>query len=239
MFGLFHLLGYQFSPRLADVGEYRLWHIDASADYGVLDGLARQTINRNLIEQDWDDLLRVAGSLKLGTVQVTELLRALQGNGHSSTLAKAIAELGRIAKTLYLLAYIDDPSYRRRILIQLNKGESRHSLARATYFGQKGEVRQRYREGQEDQLGALGLVVNAMVLWNTLYMEAALQQLRDEGMEVNTEDVTWLSPLVHTHINFQGRYSFDLAEAVAQGALRPLRNPYQALRKASPFRAGI
>jgi TnpA family transposase len=65
-----------------------------------------------------------------------------------------------------MLSYIDDPAYRRRILIQLNKGESRHSLARATYFGQKGEVRQRYREGQEEQLGALGLVVNAMVLWN-------------------------------------------------------------------------
>src|SRR5438552_13516357 len=103
MFGLFHLLGYQFSPRLADVGESRFWRIDASADYGVLNGLARQTINRNLIEQNWDDLLRVAGSLKLGTVHVTELLRALQGNGHPSTLAKAIAEIGRIAKTLYLL----------------------------------------------------------------------------------------------------------------------------------------
>jgi TnpA family transposase len=53
------------------------------------------------IEQNWDDLLRVAGSLKLGTVNVTELLRALQGNGHPSTLAKAIAELGWIAKTAY------------------------------------------------------------------------------------------------------------------------------------------
>jgi TnpA family transposase len=69
-------------------------------------------------------------------------------------------------------------------LIQLNKGESRHSLARATYFGQKGEVRQRYREGQEEQLGALGLVVNAMVLWNTLYMNEALEDMastRNDG----------------------------------------------------------
>jgi hypothetical protein len=78
IFGLFHLLGYQFSPRLADVGESRFWRMDASADYGVLNGLARQTINRNLIEQNWDDLLRVAGSLKLGIVNVTELLRALR-----------------------------------------------------------------------------------------------------------------------------------------------------------------
>jgi len=114
---------------------------------------------------------------------------------HPSTLAKAIAELGHIAKTLYLLSYIDDPAYRRRILIQLNKGESRHSLARATYFGQKGEVRQRYREGQEEQLGALGL----------------------------QEDVERLSPLGYDHINMLGRYTFSLSDEIHQGAFHPFQ----------------
>ena len=99
------------------------------------------------------------------------------------------------------------------------------SVARAVFHGHRGELRQRYREGQEDQLGALGLVVNAIVLWNTLYMEAALQQLREEGAEVRDEDVARLSPLVHHHINFQGRYSFALSEAVARGELRPLHDP--------------
>jgi Tn3 transposase DDE domain len=98
-------------------------------------------------------------------------------------------------------------------------------VARAVFHGQRGELRQRYREGQEDQLGVLGLVVNAIVLWNTLYMEAALKQLRAEGAEVRDEDVARLSPLVHHHINFQGRYSFALLEAVARGELRPLRDP--------------
>jgi hypothetical protein len=72
----------------------------------------------------------------------------------------------------------------------------------------------------------LGLVVNAIVLWNTLYMEAALNQLRAEGFEVKEEDVARLSPLLYKHINFQGRYSFALSESVAQGGLRPLRDPY-------------
>src|SRR5438270_3689803 len=124
-----------------------------------------------------------------------------------------------------MLTYIDDESYRRRILTQLNRGESRHSVARAVFHGQRGELRQRYREGQEDQLGALGLVVNAIVLWNTLYMDAALTQLRTEGFEVNAEDVARLSPLLYQHINFQGRYAFALSEAVAQGGFRPLRDP--------------
>ncbi len=238
IFGLFHILGYQFSPRLADVGESRFWRIDVSADYGTLNGLARQTINQNLIMQNWDDILRVAGSLTLSTVNVTDLLRALQGNGHPSTLGKAIAEVGRIAKTLYLLNYIDDPGYRRRILIQLNKGESRHSLARATYFGQKGEVRQRYREGQEEQLGALGLVVNAMVLWNTLYMHRAVEEMQGRGMKVAQEDMERLSPLGYDHINLLGRYTFSLSEEIRQGAFHPLRELEETEQEETPPEEG-
>jgi TnpA family transposase len=77
VFGLFLLLGYQFSPRLADLGEARFWRIDPQADYGVLNGLARQRVNTALIARSWDDLLRVAGSLKLGTVSASELMRTL------------------------------------------------------------------------------------------------------------------------------------------------------------------
>ena len=80
------------------------------------------------------------------------------------------------------------------------------------------------REGQEDQLEALGLVVNVLVLWNTLYMDAALAHLRRTGEEVKPEDVARLSLLGQEHINVLGRYSFALAEGIAQGELRPLRH---------------
>jgi len=93
------------------------------------------------------------------------------------------------------------------------------------FHGKRGELRQRYREGQEDQLGALGLVVNMIVLWNTIYLQAALEQLRAEDYPVREEDVVRLSPLGHEHINLLGRYSFAVPEAVARGELRPLRNP--------------
>jgi len=133
--------------------------------------------------------------------------------------------VGRVAKTLYLLNYLDDEAYRRRILTQLNRGESRHGVARAIFHGQRGELRQRYREGQEDQLGALGLVVNAVVLWNTRYLDAALSRARASGVSVNPEDVERLSPLLLDHINVLGRYEFILTKSVQQGRLRPLRNP--------------
>jgi Tn3 transposase DDE domain len=105
------------------------------------------------------------------------------------------------------------------------RGEGRHSIARVVFSGKRGELRQRYREGQEDQLGALGLVVNMIVLWNTIYMGAVLEQLRKVGYPVNKEDKAHLSPLTHEHINTQGRHSFMMPEAVVKGELRPLRNP--------------
>jgi TnpA family transposase len=212
IFGIFHLLGYQFSPRLADIG--------------ALNDLASQRIKIALIIQHWEDLLRLAGSLKLGTVQAMGLIRTLQTKDRPTKLARALEELGRLIKTLYLLRFIDDESYRRLILVQLNRGEGRHQLARVVFHGKRGELRQRYREGQEDQLGALGLVVNVIVLWNTIYMDAALNQLRAEGFDVRDEDVARLSPLGFDHINMLGRYAFILPDQIARGELRPLRSTF-------------
>jgi TnpA family transposase len=225
IFGIFHLLGYQFSPRLADIGGTRFWRVDGKADYGALNKLAAQRINVALIIQHWEDLLRLAGSLKLGTVQAAGLIRTLQTKERPTKMARALEELGRLIKTLYLLRFIDNEAYRRRILIQLNRGEGRHQLARVVFHGKRGELRQRYREGQEDQLGALGLVVNAIVLWNTIYMNAALDQLRAEGFDVRDEDRARLSPLGFDQINMLGRYAFILPDQIARGELRPLRDP--------------
>src|SRR5260370_17627775 len=102
MFGLFWCLGYQFSPRLAEMKDTRFWRIDPGAGYSPLNGLARHWINTRLIANNWDDILRVAGSLKVGTVHASTLIQALQRGGRPTTLARAISELGRIAKTLYL-----------------------------------------------------------------------------------------------------------------------------------------
>ena len=225
VFGLFRLLGYRFSPRLADIGGTRFWRIDPSADYGELNAVARHRVSLDRIAAHWDDFLRLAGSLKLGRVPATGIMRTLQVGDRPTQLALALAEFGRIEKTLHVLNYIDDENRRRATLLQLNRTEGRHSLARDIFHGKRGELRQRYREGQEDQLGALGLVINILVLWNTIYIDAVLAQLRQEGHPVRDEDVARLSPFVHGHINLLGRYSFAVPEAVTRGELRPLRNP--------------
>ena len=225
VFGLFRLLGYRFSPRLADIGGTRFWRIDPHADYGELNDISRHRLSLARIAENWDDMLRLAGSLKLGRVPATGIMRTLQVGERATRLAQGIAEFGRIDKTLHTLTFIDDPAKRRSTLVQLNRGEGRHGLSRVVFHGKRGELRQRYREGQEDQLGALGLVVNMIVLWNTIYMQAALEQLRAEGFPIVEADIPHLNPHVYDHINMLGRYSFAVPDSVARGELRPLRNP--------------
>jgi TnpA family transposase len=111
VFGLFRLLGYQFSPRMADAGDARFWRIDPTTSYGPLSGIARHRIDVRLVARHWDDILRLARSLATRAVNASQLTRTLHRGPRASTLARAVGEVGRISKTLYLLAYIDDEDY--------------------------------------------------------------------------------------------------------------------------------
>ena len=122
VFGLFRLLGYRFSPRLADIGGTRFWRIDSRADYGPLNRVARQSVNLDRITPQWDDMLRTVGSLKLGRVPATGIMRTLQVGDRPTRLAQAFAEFGRIDKTIHTLTYLDDEAKRRATLIQSEPG---------------------------------------------------------------------------------------------------------------------
>ena len=121
-----------------------------------------------------------------------------------------------------VLTYVSDEAYRRRILIQLNRREARHSVARYVFHGRRGDLYQAYKTGQEQQLGALGLVVNAIALWNTRYLDQALNQIRHDGHPTAASDLERLSPFLHEHIQVHGRYSFTLPSPVLNGEFRPL-----------------
>lgn len=100
VFGLFALLGYQFSPRLADMPDQKFWRADPAADYGPLNALAgdrKHVLDLELIRRNWPDLLRVAGSLSTGAMKASELMRITQGGGSPTTLGKALAENGQDA----------------------------------------------------------------------------------------------------------------------------------------------
>jgi TnpA family transposase len=223
VFGLVQLLGMEYRPALADLPDQRLWHIDRGADYGPLSTAASAKIDLARVRRHWPDILRVVASVYTGTVRAYDVVRMLQRDGHPTPLGEAIAAYGRIFKSLHILAYVDDETYRRDIKGIRNLQEGRHSLAAAIFHGKKGELYQRYHKGMEDQLGALGLVLNCVVLWNTFYINAALEQLRAQGYPVLDDDVTRLSPFVRRHLNVHGKYSFALPEL--PGGLRALRDP--------------
>ena len=222
VFGLFGLLGYQFSPRIADSGNSKIWRINKHADYKELNPFSKNTIRVDLIEKHWADILKVIGSLKEGLVSATELIRALRRENHSTSLGQALEEVGKIFKTKHLLRYYCDEDYARAILNQLNKGESRHNLCRKIYFGKNGKLYQAYYEGMEDQLSALGLVTNAVIYWNALYLEKVLTQITAEGIPYTNQDIESLSPLLFEHINFVGQYSFQYDKDLENGKLRAL-----------------
>jgi hypothetical protein len=134
-----------------------------------------------------------------------------------------------------------DDTYRRKLNKQLTVQESRHRLARKICHGAGGQIRKAYREGQEDQLVAPGLVVNAVALWNSKYLSAAVGLLRAQGIPVKDEkdeDAARLSPLGHAHLNLLGRHSIS-SSAPAEG-LRQLGEIPElcAYRKLHPCRSG-
>jgi TnpA family transposase len=116
---------------------------------------------------------------------------------------------------------LEDQDYRQRINTQLNKGEALHMLREFLFFANMGTIR-RKQEEQTNQAGCLNLLTNVVVAWNTVYLAAAIEQLRAEGYLIRDEDIAHLSPARHEHINPYGKYRFDIDLHLHQ--LRPLRS---------------
>jgi TnpA family transposase len=224
VFALFDLLGLQFSPRLRDIGGHNLYCIDKSIKYEHIGPLITRPIDVKLIEESWDDFLRTAASLKMGWVTASTLISKLQALPHQHKLTRALQEYGRLVRTIFILRYLSDEKYRRRILVQLNKGEQMHGLRGFLFFDNQGRIRKRQPEGLVNQAGCLNLLSNAIVVWNTVYMQAALNELQKQGQPVNEADFVHLSPARYAHINPYGKFRFELGANLTSDGLRPLRS---------------
>jgi TnpA family transposase len=223
IFALFDLLGLSFAPRIRDIGDQQLYRLKRQLSDAMLKPLLNRRIDRQLILECWDDMLRVAGSLKRGWVTASLLMGKLQSFPEPNRLLQAFQEYGRLIKTIFILRYLNSEDYRRQINRQLNRGESIHSLRRFLMFARQGELRKRRSEELENQSSCLTLVTNSIILWNTIYMTAVLDYLKQEGYPVSEEDIAHLSPARFDHINPYGKYRFDVAENQDRQGLRPLR----------------
>ncbi|MBG6240173.1 TnpA family transposase [Mycetocola sp. CAN_C7] len=167
LFALMQLLGYRFAPRIRNIGDTRLYTPSNGADLSTLTPLIGGTINTTTITAHWDEILRLAASVKTGTVTASLMMRKLGAYPHQNGLATALRELGRLERTLFLLDWLQDPGLRRKVTAGLNKGEARNTLARAVFFNRLGEIRDRSFEQQRYRASGLNLLTAAIVLWNT------------------------------------------------------------------------
>ena len=207
VFALTHLLGFRFAPRIRDLNDKRLL-VPASAlnNLPALSSMIGQKLNIKLIEDYWDDILRLASSIRQGSVTASLILRKLGSYPRQNGLALALREFGRLERTLFMLEWIQSPELRRRVQVGLNKGEARNALARAVFFNQLGEIRDRSFEQQRYRASGLNLVTAAIVLWNTVYLEKSVETLRKRGIEVDDHLLQHISPLGWDHIALTGEY---------------------------------
>lgn len=222
VFALCHFLGFEFAPRIADLADKNLYVPGKPGDWPALSSLVGGTINRRLIEREFADVARLAASIQQGTVTASLILRKLSAYPRQNGLAVGLRELGRIERTLFTLKWLQDPALRRRVSAGLNKGEARNSLARAVFFYRLGEIRDRSYENQRYRASGLNLVVAAITLWNTVYLERAVAALRQQ-QHVDDSLLTHLAPLGWNHINLTGDYVWHANKRVAKGRFRPLR----------------
>jgi TnpA family transposase len=234
VFALCTLLGFVFAPRIPDLKHRRLYSFGKPSDYPTLEPLIAGRINLELIRAHWAEILRIVASIRAGTVAPSVIMRQLASYPRQNGVAAALRELGRLERTLFTLDWVEDPELRRETGQELNKGESRNSLARAVFIHRLGEIRDRTYENQQHRASGLNLIVTAIILWNTRYLERAVATLRQ------TEDIpdhllAHLSPLGWEHINLTGDYIWVALQEVSENndGLRPLRTRPEALRKAA------
>lgn len=221
VFALFSALGLRFSPRIRDVADQRLYGFEGMDDFGFGGSLLKGKVDKKLILRHWDDIMRVAGSLKLGWVTSSLLVSRLQAKPRKSSLTRAIQAYGRLRKTMFLLKYMEDVDLRKRINRQLNKGEELHALRKFLFFANEGNVRKHQPEGQTEQALCLNLLADAVIAWNTVQYEKILTEMRLEGYPLNEQDLVHLSPTRYGHINPYGRYHFDLEAGADATSLLP------------------
>ena len=223
VFGLCHLLGYRFAPRIKDLKDRKLYTVEKPANWPLLAPLIGDTVETAAILRQWAELMRLKASIEAGAVVPSVILRKLAAAGGGNALSRALRALGRIERTLFTLQWLSDPVLRQRSHAGLNKGEASNALRRAVFFHRQGEIRDRTFENQSFRASGLSLITAAIVHWNMVYLDRAVRQLRAQGGIVPDDLLAHVAPLGWEHIGLTGDYVWT--EPDYDAPFRPLREP--------------
>jgi TnpA family transposase len=229
VFALCHLFGFRFAPRIRDLKDRRLYLFMDQKAKPILNPLVGGFVDADHVAAHWNEVLRLATSIRSGTVSASAMLRKLSAYPRQNGLAVALREIGRIERTLFTLDWLKNVDLRRRAQAGLNKGEARNALARAVFFNRLGEIRDRSFESQIYRASGLNLLVAAIILWNTRYLGSAFDELRRRGSTVTPDLIKHIAPLGWGHVGLTGDYVWSAIDQPSDGILRPLRRPESML----------
>ncbi len=212
IFGVCHLLGISFAPRIKNFKDQLLYSFDKRSDLKTLGYkiLPSEKINTNLIQDNWDDILRFIVTIKSRETSASQLFRRLSSYSRQHPLYKALKEFGKIIKTLFLLKYIDDVELRQAIEKQLNKQENSNKFGKAIFHGNNQEFQQGTKEEQLIAEGCKRLIENAIICWNYLYLSQSICNCKTGEEKQNLiETIRNGSVVAWHHINTHGEYDFS------------------------------
>ncbi len=211
VFGLTHLLGFSFAPRIKGIGKQTLYIFkpknQANPDWVIRPD---KTINEDAIRDNWDDLLRLVATIKLKENTASDIFRRLNSYSRQHALYKTLKAFGQIIKSLFILRYVDDLALRQAIEKQLNKVELANRFTRAVAVGNPREYTQTEKEEQEIAEGCNRLIRNSIICWNYLYLTRQVEKAPDAGARENLLHlIAAHSPMSWAHINMLGEYDFS------------------------------
>ena len=211
IFALTHLLGFSFAPRIKNFKDQQLYALEPKKLYrdNGYTLLPVKQINTAIIEEQWEQMIRLIITIKERRVSASQLLKRLTSYSRKHKLYQALREFGRIIKTQFLLNYIDDVSLRQQIEKQLNKVESANKFSKAVFFGNSGEYFYATKEEQDIASNALRLIQNSIICWNYLYFSDLLAKEKDPAQQNKIINALKSGSIIHwQHINFYGEYDF-------------------------------
>ncbi len=214
-FAFCHLLGFQLMPRLKDLYKQKL-SVPSKEDltnYPNLQYILEKVIDWELIARQYDEMVKYATALRLGTAEAEAILRRFTRNNLQHPTYKALSELGRVLKTIFLCRYLSDESVRREIQEGLNVIENWNSANGFIMYGRQGELTSNNIDSQEITMLSMHLLQSCLVYVNTLMVQEVLSE--PKWFERMTEtDWRGLSPLFYAHINPYGIFELDMEKRI-------------------------
>lgn len=210
-FAFCHLLGFELLPRLKAIAAQKLYLPEAgdAAEYANLEPILTQPIKWELIHQQYDEMVKYATALRLGTADAEAILRRFTRGNLQHPTYKALAELGKAIKTIFLCRYLHSEALRREIHEGLNVVENWNSANGFIFYGESGEVTTNRLEDQELSVLSLHLLQLCLVYVNTLMIQQVLAEPQWQK-RMNGVDLRALSPLIYAHVNPYGLFELDM-----------------------------